>query len=240
MFICIRIDVEKLLWLCFSATVVRDALGPYWLWPGWSGASCASWERQASWDGKHCVIIGKNMCASVACKLTKSKCECDMVACWVAEGKRSEWHKHEKMFARKRYCVPCCRAFCRRWATVDWGSVWCKTSGWWLAWLWIVRASVAFVQHCDFGCSELSEKNGCMYLLQMCGNGWPILCGSVAAHVRWCSVGSKGCKMKLESRRQARWCEDRRLRSNLLSMWPVVVLISIVCGYYRQMKCVYC
>ena len=43
------------------------------------------------------------MCASVACKLTKSKCECDMVACWVAEGKRSEWHKHEKMFARKRF-----------------------------------------------------------------------------------------------------------------------------------------
>ena len=31
MFICIRIDVEKLLWLCFSATVVRDALGPYLL-----------------------------------------------------------------------------------------------------------------------------------------------------------------------------------------------------------------
>ena len=159
MFLCIRIDVEKLLWLCFSATVVRDALGPYWLWPGWSGASCASWERQASWDGKHCVIIGKNMCASVACKLTKSKCECDMVARWVAEGKRIEWHKHEKMFARKRFCVPCCRAFCRRWATVDWGSVWCKTSGWWLAWLWIVCVSVAFAAALWFRmCRVIWEK----------------------------------------------------------------------------------
>ena len=43
------------------------------------------------------------MCAFVACKLIKSKCECDMVARWVAEGKRIEWHKHEKMLPGKDF-----------------------------------------------------------------------------------------------------------------------------------------
>ena len=63
------------------------------------------------------------------------------------------------MFARKGVFVRCCRAFCRRWASVDWGSVWCKTSGWWLAWLWIVCVSVAFAAALWFRmCRVIWEK----------------------------------------------------------------------------------
>ena len=77
---------------------------------------------------------------------------------WVAEGKRIEWRKHEKMLPGKDCAFFAAEPSAGVGQLLIEGVYEARHRDDGLAWLWIVRASVAFVQHCDFGCAEISEK----------------------------------------------------------------------------------